>query len=177
MKVLIYKDDGILGAWSRRTESSKGVTDAWIKLFLHDEAMLDAILARYNDEDFRGACKTGGSIIEITLNEYSDLEDTPPQHEEQKAPLKASQKSALICKDPLFGKYCKEFLKEYLNAMGKEKLFSKSETEEESLAKVIRYICSIKSRAELDTNETARNLFNTVIDKPFWEYKKQQANK
>lgn len=182
MKKLIIKDDGILAAWSRRTESSKGTTDAWIKFYLPDEALLDAILARYNEDDFRGACKTGGAIIEITLHEYDDLEHTPPQFEETKPAIKVSNIAALICQDPLFPDYCKNFLDDYLQNMKKEKIFVGNPGDfkdieqilNENMARVIRYICSIKSRAELDTNENARHLFSTVIDKPFNAYKQQR---
>lgn len=175
MKTLIGSDGAVLAAWARRSENSKGTTDAWIKFYLSDEALLDAVLARFpGEDDFRGGCKSGGSLVELTLHEYDDLEHTPPQFEEQKAPLKASQKSALICKDLMFPKYCRRFLDEYLQAMKKENLFNGTDTTEDIMAEIVRYICSIKSRGELDTNEGARHLFNTVIEQPFWEYKKQQ---
>ena len=71
MKTLIGSDGAVLAAWARRSENSKGTTDAWIKFYLSDEALLDAVLARFpGEDDFRGGCKSGGSLVELTLHEY-----------------------------------------------------------------------------------------------------------
>jgi hypothetical protein len=167
--------DVILGAWSRKTENSTGVTDAWLKFYMPDEALLDLLLARFQEVDFRGNKKSGGTLMKLVLFEYDDLEDTPPEYEESRPAMKPSQVAAIICKDQLFPIYCRACLKDVLDQMKKENLFNKADSAEETAAKVIRYTCSVNSRAELDTNEVAKIQFNDYIRKPFNAFKQQQG--
>ncbi len=170
----IGEADAIAGAWARRSENSQGVTDAWIKLYLPDETLLDELLRQFcGDDDFRGTKKSGGKLIRVILEEYDDLEETPPQYEEQKAALKPSQISALICKDVDFPDFCGKYLADILKLMTEEKLINFKDDDEINSAKVVRYACSIESRSELDTNEGARNTFHAMIKDPFNAYKNQ----
>ena len=174
MKKKLTESDVILGAWSRKQENSQGVTDAWVKFYLPDEEALNVLLTMFSEEDFRGNKKSGGRLMNIVLNEFDDLQETPFEYAERKQ-LLPSQVSALICKDELFPLFCKTFLKEILNQMKKEELFFSTDTTEDKSAKVIRYVCSIKSRSELDLNAGATYQFYTMIRKPFHAFKQQKV--
>jgi len=173
MKKKITETDAILGAWSRKNENSSGVTDAWIKFYLPDEEALDVLLSMFSDEDFRGTKKSGGRLMNIVLNEFDDLQETPFEYQEQKKLLPSSQVSALICKHELFPAFCKAFLKDILIQMNDEKLIDQRASREDKNASLIRYVCSIKSRSELDSNPIAEKSFNEYIRNPFKEYRKQ----
>lgn len=172
---IIGECDIILGAWSRKTENSTGVTDAWLKVFMPDEELLDVLLSRFSDEDFKGTKKSGGRLMKLVLVEYDDLDETPPQYEESRPALKPSQVAAIICKDELFAPYCRQFLTDILKQMNTEGYFKEGQSAEEKNALVVRYLCSINSRSELDDNEAARNQFHEFIRKPFKAFKQQQV--
>ena len=176
MKNKIGEADIILGAWSRKTENSQGVTDAWLKVFMPDEELLNVLLSRFSDEDFKGNKKSGGRLMKLVLLEYDDLDETPPEYEESRPALKPSQVAAIICKDDFFAPYCRAFMKEVLKQMRDEEYFKNTNmTQEEKNALVVRYVCSINSRSELDDNTTAQHQFHEYIRKPFKAFKQQQV--
>lgn len=175
-KKIIHQGEVYAGAWSRRSENSSGVTDAWLKFYLPDEDALDAMLLGACDDDFRGTKKSGGKLFRITIEEYSDLEETPAEYQE-KPQLKLSQMSAVICKDELFNQFCRQFLLPVITEMKNQKLFKASDTNEDKAVKLVRFVCSIESRSELDSNEEAAIQFNQMVRGPFKEFKKQQVKK
>lgn len=175
MTKIIHEGEVYAGAWSRRSENSQGVTDAWLKFYLPDEAAIDAMLLGAADDDFRGTKKSGGKLFRITIEEYSDLEETPPEYEERKT-YKLSQIAAVICKEPQFYEFCRLFMFKVIKQMNKEKLFTVDDTEEVKATKLVRYICSIESRSELDTNQTAATQFDVMIRKPFKLFQNQKAD-
>jgi len=175
----------ILGGWSRKVETSHGVTDGYIKLYLPDDAMLD-ILARLSDEDLRGNKKSGGKLFYLRLQEYDGTEperisdmtfDIPPE------PKKLSQIAAIIGADAAFPEFAKTFYGEAIKNLVKEKLWLPHYPEitpEDERKRIIangtiliRYICSVQSRSELDTNEITADIFKTLIQKPFNKFLEQ----
>lgn len=178
-KEIFAEGEVILGGWSRRVETSHGITDGYIKLYLPDDAMLD-ILARLGDDDLRGNKKSGGKLFYLRLHEYDgteperlvDMEFAPPPE-----PKKLSQIAAIICSDENFPKFAKTFYGEAIKLLIKDNLWNMGHedmTEQEQRARIIdnaatlvRYICSIGSRKELDTNEIAADIFKSLIKNPF----------
>jgi len=159
-----HETEAYLAAWSRRVESSNGTTDGWVKFYLPDDDLLD-LLAAFGDEAARGAKKAGGKLFKIVIE---DVEEMPSV--ELKPAFKTSQLAAVVCNDAKFY----DFLKEFHGAMIKLMLSSGIKFDavtSEKCAQVVRFGCSVESRAELDTNNEAKEIFNESFYQPFLKFK------
>ena len=174
MKKPFIQSEVVLGAWSRRVESSQGTTDGWLKLYLPDDSCLD-ILSRLPDEDLRGQRKSGGKLFILKLIEYDIAEsisdmpiEIPPE------PAKPSTLAALICKEPLFKEFSLLIFGVAIKMMQQDNKWDFADTMENKLASLVRFLCSIESRSELDKNKAASDLFFSMIYKPYNLFKAQK---
>jgi hypothetical protein len=139
-----------------------GPAGPWIKLLLPESDDL---------EPFRGmtaAKKTmAGQRLAIVIVEIDDQElpKTPPPIEADKETAKGGELAKLagrLCADPKFQEWVIEHLATMKPPRGEDRL-----PPGESAAIIVRRVCGIASRAELDHNEDAAVIFHERIRKPW----------
>ncbi len=81
--------------------------------------------------------------------------------------MKPSNQAHFLGADPLFAAFAKQKLRREIMLYPGD-----LRTHPDKNAELIRFVCSVKSRSELDTNEFAAQIFNDVIYQPFLEFKK-----
>jgi len=94
-----------------------------------------------------------GTRYQCVLVELND-QDEPVQTTESKEGKEAVARAGILCRDVLFQNWMHE---------GYPLVSSLGEVTEETTAKSVCLCCEIDSRAELKTNESARNLFNELL--------------
>ena len=164
----ICEGEIILGAWSRRVETSSGVTDGFIKLFVPDDQILD-VFQRFQEEDFRGKKREGGKLFKVVFFEYEDIPEEYDPTEEFVPPetnnVKLSQIAAIIGSDPLFPAFCKKFFGDCIRLLINDSLWNGTTIERAAI--LIRYICSIDSRSQLDVEgDPSIQIFHDLIREP-----------
>lgn len=85
------------------------------------------------------------------------------QHQQATRLGPMAQLACVWCRDPVFRKWL--FVEH-----GEEHSFSDNE---ETAAGLLKVVCGIESRKELDTNEEAKQRFQTLIRYPFMDFKGQ----
>jgi len=188
MKLKIFAEGEVIaGAWSRRVEKSEGTTDAFLKLYTPDESIVDAF-SKLAADDLRGQKREGGKMFFIQIFEIEE----PVQSDfqaitfEQHEPVNPSQKAAIICKDEHFFKFIAETFPDEIRFLINSGLWhtekgstavAEADRRNHNGAVLVRYIASVDSRSELDSNEFARSIFDEMIDSNFNKWKKQKGLK
>ena len=138
--------------WSRRVVKSSGVTDPKVTFYC-DEELIDMI-------------DSLGDFYRINIEPL--YVEEPGEKE-----TKPSQLAAIIGQDAAFPDYLRKYFSPQIKMMMASGLWEG--TAEEKCASAIRYICSVDSRSELDTEGPAMDIFYSDIYNPFQEFKKELA--
>lgn len=105
-------------------------------------------------EIFRGQDRTGrnartGKRYTLMLIELNDQEEYVEQRDERK-PMKLSQQAGALCHDVQFRAWC-------------ERTYGEPCPDDQAAAQIIRDVCGVESRAHLDVNQDAANLFRELL--------------
>lgn len=135
--------------WARRVETSRKVTDPKCTF--------------YCDDDLIDFLESNGDHYMITIAPVDR-----PVIEPEKKP---SQLAGIICGDEAFYSFLKQFHLPTIKLMASSGITFSEELAEKN-AQVVRFACSVESRSELDTNESAKDIFFEAFYNPFQSYKK-----
>lgn len=122
---------------------------AWVKFRLPDESHLNV----YRGRNRAGRTQKFGQRYHLMLIEINDDETAipAPRDPEPKA-RKLSSLAGLLCNYETFRAWC-------------EKESGEECPDSDSAAEVIRMLCGIESRAELDTNPEAAKVFRGLLER------------
>ena len=131
----------LLADWQENPNSG-----AWVKFRLPDEKHLEIYRGKYR----AGRTKGFGQRYQMILIEIND-DETPmtPEHSEPK-PRKLSSIAGALCNDPNFRAWASH-------------TYGEPCPDAEAAAVMVREVCGIQSRAELDANEGAAELFRELL--------------
>lgn len=135
--------------WSRTIIKSSGTTDPKVTFYCNEE-LIDLL-------------ENSGDYYSITIEPLNldapEIKKTKP-----------SQLAAIIGQDSDFPAFIRAYFTPQVKAMMASGLWEG--TAEEKCAAFIRFVCSIESRSELDTEGAAMDIFFTSIYEPFQSFVK-----
>lgn len=121
---------------------------AWVKFRLPDETHLEIYRGKYR----AGRTKGFGQRYRMILIEINDDEaPMTPEADETPRPRKLSQIAGALCNNPVFRAWAAD-------------AYGDPVPDADAAAQLVRDICGIESRRELDTNEEAAKLFRGVLE-------------
>lgn len=119
---------------------------AWVKFRLPDEKHLEI----YRGKNRAGRTQKWGQRYQMILIEINDDETPMQAQEETSKPRKLSQIAGGLCRSEDFRKWC-------------EAQYSEPCPDEAAAAQLIREVCGIESRAHLDVNAEAAQVFRDLL--------------
>lgn len=160
---IAFKGEVMLAGWS---ESHTG--GAKVTFFLQDS---DALEPFRNMTVAKG--KIAGQRLMMVLVQVGDDEQPVPVQKPGKGPG-LTRLAAMWCDQEQFQAWAK---KTFPNAWATAEATTMFGKPAEIAAEVVRAICAVKSRAELDTNQAAQRIFHERIRLPYSATLQPEANR
>jgi hypothetical protein len=156
-KFIVYNGEAQLLAWSNTHNAGPKITVA-----LPNEEALDRFKALTLKSGKQAGQRLALAVVAVGDDEKPIVQELVPSREVLGMGVLAKT-AAMMCANPDFQRWLVRTFPTIA-----EEVASEGQSTTELSAEIVRSVCCVGSRAELDTNDIAATIFHTKVRKPYY---------